>query len=143
MVLTEPRNTQRIRQKTDSRVEHSKRATSGSLLAGFPVTRRTECTNARGVTRHITPRNAVAPTRSVTLGCVRSSPFSFASYVRAAFRTSCIERVECSPVSTVRRRLTRKVRRMKLCRSELPANYAMRASAVSDPTPFSVSAHIR
>ncbi|GBP62543.1 hypothetical protein EVAR_21915_1 [Eumeta japonica] len=56
-VLTEPRNTQRIRQKTDSRVKHSKRATSGSLLAGFPVTRRTECTNARGVTRYITPRN--------------------------------------------------------------------------------------
>ncbi|GBP66075.1 hypothetical protein EVAR_37537_1 [Eumeta japonica] len=44
--------------RTASRVEHSKRATSGSLLAGFPVTRRTECTNARGVTRHITPRNA-------------------------------------------------------------------------------------
>ncbi|GBP06834.1 hypothetical protein EVAR_70563_1 [Eumeta japonica] len=44
--------------KTDSRVEHSKRATSGSLLAGFPVTRRTDCTNARGVTRYITPRNA-------------------------------------------------------------------------------------
>ncbi|GBP85609.1 hypothetical protein EVAR_67721_1 [Eumeta japonica] len=66
-VLTEPRNTQRIRQKTDSRVEHSKRATSGSLLAGFPVTRRTDCTNARGVTRYITPRNAEYRSKNRTL----------------------------------------------------------------------------
>ncbi|KAI8426746.1 hypothetical protein MSG28_014443 [Choristoneura fumiferana] len=56
-VLTEPRNSQRIRQKTDSRVEHSKRATSGSLLAGFPVTISTYCTNARCATCYIIPRN--------------------------------------------------------------------------------------
>ena len=56
-VLTEPRNTQRVRQKTDSRVEHSQRATSGSLLAASALFLRTDCTNARCVTRYITPRN--------------------------------------------------------------------------------------